>query len=127
MTVDKFNKFCGNLDHTSHVIQWGGAHVWKVAGKVFAIGGWNDGDYLFVKFKTSKLNHELLEEQAGMQLAPYLASRSMKWIQRTRPDTLDDSGLQNYIRETYRIVSLGLSKKKQRKLGLNKFNETANA
>ena len=127
MTVDEFNKFCGNLDHTSHVIQWGGAHVWKVAGKVFAIGGWNDDDYLFVTSKTSELSYELLKEQDGLRPAPYLASRGMKWVQRTSPATLDDSGLQDYIRESYRIVSLGLSKKKQRELGLNEFNETANA
>ena len=126
MTVDEFNKFCGSLDHTSHVVQWGGAHVWKVAGKVFAIGGWSD-DYLFVTFKTSEVSYELLKEQDGLRPAPYLASRGMKWIQRTSPETLDDSGLRDYIRESYRIVSLGLSKKKQRELGLNEFSETVNA
>ena len=127
MTVDEFNKFCGSLDHTSRVVQWGGAYVWKVAGKVFAIGGWNDDDYLFVTFKTSEVSYELLKEQDGLRPAPYLASRGMKWIQRTSPETLDDSGLRDYIRESYRIVSLGLSKKKQRELGLNEFSETVNA
>ncbi|MCR6659935.1 MAG: hypothetical protein NVV72_11555 [Asticcacaulis sp.] len=32
------------------VVQWGGAHVWKVGGKVFAIGGWHDGVGLIVTF-----------------------------------------------------------------------------
>ena len=127
MTVDEFNTFCGRLDHAGHVVQWGGAHVWKVAGKVFAIGGWNDDDYLFVTFKTSEMSYELLKEQDGLRPAPYLASRGMKWIQRTSPATLDDEGLQDYIRESYRLVSLGLPKKTQRELGLNEFSETAKA
>ena len=30
---------------TTYVVQWGGAHVWKVGGKVFAIGGWERGQH----------------------------------------------------------------------------------
>ena len=40
MTYDEFNEFCSALPATSHVIQWGESHVWKVGEKVFAIGGW---------------------------------------------------------------------------------------
>jgi len=39
MTYEEFNDFCGSLAATSYVVQWGGSHVWKVGGKVFAIGG----------------------------------------------------------------------------------------
>ena len=39
MTLDEYNAFCGSLPSTTHVVQWGGADVWKVGGKVFAIGG----------------------------------------------------------------------------------------
>lgn len=119
MKVEEFNRFCGSLPHTSHVIQWGGAQVWKVAGKVFAIGGWNDEDFLYVTFKCSELSYNLLKEQSGLRPAPYLASRGMSWIQRTSAETLDDDGLKDYLKESYRLVSLGLTKKKQRELGLN--------
>ena len=44
MTLDEYNGFCASLAATTHVVQWGGAHVWKVGGKVFAIAGWNDGE-----------------------------------------------------------------------------------
>lgn len=44
MNIDGYNTYCGSLPATTHVVQWGGAHVWKVGGKVFAIGGWNDGE-----------------------------------------------------------------------------------
>ena len=32
MTRDRFNRFCAALRATTHVIQWGGADVWKVGG-----------------------------------------------------------------------------------------------
>ena len=49
MTYQEFNEFCRSLAATTNVIQWGGAHVWKVGGKVFAIGGWeNAGKPTFI-------------------------------------------------------------------------------
>src|SRR5690606_27443387 len=39
MTYPEFNDFCRSLPATTYVVQWGGSHVWKVGGKVFAIGG----------------------------------------------------------------------------------------
>lgn len=125
MKVEEFNRFCGSLPHASHVVQWGGAQVWKVAGKVFAIGGWNDEEFLYVTFKCSELSYNLLKEQSGLRPAPYLASRGMSWIQRTSAETLDDDGLKDYLKESYRLVSLGLTKKKQRELGLNQESSKA--
>ena len=81
MTYDEFNAFCGTLAATSHVVQWGGADVWKVAGKVFAIGGWDDGDGARFTFKASDIAYEMLQEQPGLRPVPYLAPRGMKWIQ----------------------------------------------
>lgn len=119
MTVDDYNQFCGALAHTHHVVQWGNAEVWKVADKVFAVGGWNDGEEFCVTFKCSKISFELLKEQEGLRPAPYLASRGFTWIQRTSADYMDDEMLQDYLKESYRLVSLGLTKKKQKELGLN--------
>ena len=50
---------------------------------------------------------------------PYLASRGMKWIQHYAPPGLSDDDLKAYLRQSHLIVSQGLSKKKQRELGLN--------
>lgn len=118
MNHDEFNDYCRSLRATTHVVQWGGAEVWKVGGKVFAIGGWNDGTAAFT-FKVSRTAFEILKEQEGLRPAPYLASRGMSWIQRTDDATLDDDGLKDYLRESHRIVSLGLPKKRQKELGLN--------
>ena len=117
MTYDDFNGFCRALPATSHVVQWGGSDVWKVGGKVFAIGGWGDGEPAFT-FKVSPLSYEILKEQPGLRPAPYLASRGMKWIQHYAQPGLSDDDLKAYLRESHKIVAQGLTKKKQKELGL---------
>ncbi len=117
MTYDEFNGFCRALPATSYVMQWRGSHVWKVGGKLFAIGGWADGEAAFT-FKVNDIAYEMMKDQPGLRPAPYLASRGMKWIQHYARPGLADADLKDYLRESHRIVSLGLSKKKQRELGL---------
>ncbi|MCI5075268.1 MmcQ/YjbR family DNA-binding protein [Oricola sp.] len=118
MQLDAYNAFCATLPATTHVVQWGGAHVWKVGGKVFAIAGWSDGDTLGVTFKVSGLAFDILKEQPGLRPAPYLASRGMTWIQRQTDATMDDEALKEYLAESHRIVASGLTRRLRRKLGL---------
>ena len=117
MTYDEFNTFCRSLPATTYVVQWSGSHVWKVGGKVFAIGGWHDDEPSFT-FKVSEISYEMLKDQPGLRPAPYLASRGMKWIQHFARPGLSDGELQDYIRESHVIISQGLSKKLRIELGL---------
>ena len=117
MTYKEFNKFCRSLPPTTYVMQWGGSHVWKVGGKVFAIGGWQEDQASFT-FKVSDIAYEMLKEQPGLRPAPYLASRGMKWIQHFAKPGLPDGALRDYILQSHTIVAQGLSKKKRVALGL---------
>ncbi|MEA5465980.1 MmcQ/YjbR family DNA-binding protein [Leptothoe sp. PORK10 BA2] len=119
MTYDEFNDFCRSLAATSYVMQWGDSHVWKVGGKVFAIGGWGQNDQPAFTFKVSELTFELLRDEPGFRPAPYMAARGMKWIQQYEALEDTDEPLKDYLKESHRIVSLGLTKKKQKELGLN--------
>jgi len=118
LTYEEFNAYCQSLPATTYVMQWGGSHVWKVGGKVFAIGGWENGKYPGITFKVSDMAFDLLQDQAGLRPAPYLASRGMKWIQHHAEPGLPDDDLKSYLAQSHRIVSLGLTKKKQKELGL---------
>ncbi len=122
VTYDEFNRFCAALPATTHVVQWGGAQVWKVGGKVFAIGGWDKADRPAFTFKTSQLNYDYLADKPGYRPAPYLAARGMKWIQQYDAPDSDDDELRYYLRESHRIVSLGLSRKRQKELGLDQLD-----
>jgi predicted DNA-binding protein (MmcQ/YjbR family) len=117
MTYKQFNAFCRSLRASTHVVQWGGSHVWKVGGKVFAIGGWEDDEPSFT-FKVSDIAFEMLQQQPGLRPAPYLASRGLKWIQHFEKPGLSDASLRDYIRQSHALVAQGLSKKMRKKLGL---------
>ncbi len=119
MTYDEYNNLCSSLPATSYIVQWGNSHVWKVGGKLFAIGGWEKIDEPAFVFKVSDHNFEVLSEQPGFRPAPYMASRGMKWIQQYDAAENTDEALEYYLNESHRIVSLGLTKKKQKELGLN--------
>ncbi len=116
MTYDEFNNYCQSLRATSYVMQWGNSHVWKIGGKVFALGGWEKVNKPAFTFKTSESNFLLLQDEQGFRPAPYMASRGMKWIQIY--DVSDSETIKYYLYESYKIVSAGLTKKKQKELGL---------
>lgn len=118
MTLDEFNSFCALLPQTTHIVQWGGLQVWKVGGKVFAIGGWHNDTTLAVTFKCSRMSFELLRETPGIRPAPYFASRGMSWLQRFDAASMDDETLKDYLRESHRIVAQGLPRKVRNGLGL---------
>ena len=121
MTRDEFNAFCSAMMATSHVVQWGGSDVWKVGpqhgGKVFAICGWSEGEDAFT-FKVTPFAYEVLSEMPGLRPAPYLASRGMKWIQQHAAPGLSDAELKEHLELSYKLVAMGLSKRKRAELGL---------
>lgn len=120
MLVDQYNRFCGSLPAAEHVVQWGASEVWKVGGKIFAVAGWNkDSDTLGVTFKVSPVDFGILVGLPGIRPAPYLASRGMSWVQHYAVPGFSDDVLQEHILESHQLVSLGLTKKKLRELGLN--------
>lgn len=118
MTYAEFNSFCAALPASAHVVQWGGAQVWKIGGKVFAIGGWADAAPAFT-FKVDSLAFEMLNGQPALRPAPYLASRGMSWIQHFAAPGLSDADLCAYIRRSHAIVAGGLSRKLRRELRLD--------
>ncbi|MGQ0335291.1 MmcQ/YjbR family DNA-binding protein [Halomonas elongata] len=118
MTYDEYNDVCRCLPATTYVMQWGGSHVWKVGGKVFAIGGWEKLDTPAFTFKVSELDFEVLRDQPGFRPAPYLASRGLKWIQLYDGHQCPNDELSHYLGKSHHLVTMGLSKKRRRELGL---------
>ena len=120
LSMAEYDAFCAGLPAATTVVQWGGAHVWKVGGKVFAIA-WDDetpGHEPLITFKCSDLSFDMLKDLPGVRPAPYLASRGLKWIQRTGNETLDGDGVRTYLAESHRIVAKGLTRRKRAELGL---------
>ncbi len=98
-------------------MQWGGSHVWKVGGKVFAIGGWNR-DGVGITFKVSQLAFEALKGRPGLRPAPYMASRGLSWIQHHASPGMDDDELLDHVRASYQLVAAKLPRAARRQFGL---------
>jgi len=118
MSPEAYNAFCAALPATTHVVQWGGADVWKVGGKVFAIARLQEDGEAAISFKCSPLAFDILKEQPGLRPAPYLASRGMKWIQWQTAESMPDDALQDYLRESHRLAAAGLTRRLRSELGL---------
>jgi len=105
MNRNEFDGFCAGLPHATHAVQWGDASVWKVGGKVFAIGGWSQSAEFAVTFKCTETSFAVLKDLPGLRPAPYLASRGLTWIQRVDRRTLVDAELQNHLRQSHALVA----------------------
>ncbi len=117
MTRTEFDAYCKTLKATTHVEQWGGASVWKIGGKIFAIcSKWGEGDHTRIGFKCSDLAYAILREQPGIIPAPYLARA--KWVQIETDEAMSDEDIRDHIRTAHRIVTGKLTKAQRRELGL---------
>lgn len=121
MSYDDYDAYCGSLPATARVIQWGGAHVWKVGGKVFAIGGWSKGGAPHITFKCTEVAFEILKDMPGLRPAPYLAPRGGKWIQMYDQPGLGDTDLKDHIAQSHRLVAEKLTRKLKAELGLEDY------
>lgn len=130
MTPQDFDAYCSAKPGTSHVIQWGGASVWKVGGKIFAIcSAWTPVEdvntdanqvpsgFQPISFKCSDLAFELLPEREGIIPAPYLARA--KWVQLTRPDAMSEADIKLHLDAAYDIIASKLTRKLRSELGIS--------
>ena len=116
-----FDAFCKTLPATEMVIQWGGAHVWKVGGKIFAIcGPWGEDRpdrSPKISFKASDMAFRMLTEESGLIPAPYLGR--YKWVQIQQAGVLPDNDLKAYISEAHRLVAAKLPRRVRKELKLD--------
>ena len=110
LSRDDFEKICFSLPHTTHVVQWGNASVFKVGGKIFAIySRWDDEDYDVIGFKASDQSFAILPTQEGIRPAKYLARA--KWVQVSHEAGWDDDTFRDYIKNAYQLIFEKLPKK----------------
>ena len=117
MTREEFDSFCSTLPASTHVVQWRGASVWKVGGKMFAIGSNPGGGRdMAIRFKCSETAYEVLCQQQGIIPAPHLARAG--WVQVLTPEAMSDADTRLYLKEAHRLIAARLSRAVQADLGL---------
>lgn len=117
MTRSEFDSYCNAMTGTSHVVQWGGASVWKVGGKIFALcASVEEEGFARISFKCSDIAFEILPEQDGIIPAPYLARA--KWVQLMDPDAMNDEDIKLHLDAAHAIVASRLTRKIRQELGI---------
>jgi predicted DNA-binding protein (MmcQ/YjbR family) len=117
MKLEDFDALCRGLPAATYVNQWGGSHVYKIGGKIFAIApSFGEGDPPGYMFKVSDMAYELLIEQELARPAPYLARA--KWVQLSRRDTLPAGELKAYLTQAHAIIAARLTKAMRKALKL---------
>ena len=97
------------------MVQWGGASVWKVGGKIFALAV-GDGPDTKVSFKCSELAYAILTEMPDIIPAPYLARA--KWVQVVTAQGMSDENIKEHIDAAYEIIAAKLTKAQRATLGI---------
>lgn len=112
MTPEAFDAAALALPAATHVVQWGGADVFKVGGKIFAIRGLTSGFSL----KVSDIAYAVMTETGMARPAPYLARA--KWVAFDDLAAQDAEEVAGWLADAHAIVSRKLTRAVRRELGL---------
>jgi len=101
---------------------FGDSDVFKVGGKMFALISVRDGRPAGVWFKAGQTSAAILTQIEGIRPCPYLAWAH--WVAMDGLKVLKPGELREYLSRAHALVASGLSKKKQRELGLPESQRT---
>lgn len=111
---EAFDRLCAGFPGVSHVVQWGGASVWKVGGKVFAIHS-NWGEDGGIVLKPTEMGREIWRGAAGVAPAPYLGRAG--WII-IAAGAMSDEELSDMIAASHAQAAAKLTRAKRAELRL---------
>ncbi len=112
MTPEALEAAALALPATEKVIQWGGADVYKVGGRVFAIANLEGG----LSIKVSDIAYAVLIETGRARPAPYLARA--KWVAFEALEDLDAEEVRGWLAAAHALVAAKLTRKARAELGL---------
>lgn len=112
MTPDGFEAAALALPATTKVVQWGGARVYKVGGRIFAIAGLGGA----ISLKVTDLAYEVLVETGQARPAPYLARA--RWVAFDDIESLDEREVADWLNTAHALVAARLTRAQRTELGI---------
>jgi predicted DNA-binding protein (MmcQ/YjbR family) len=112
VTPEAFDRACRALPAVTMVVQWGDANVYKVGGKVFALGAPDGGCSL----KVTDIAFEALTESGRARQAPYFARA--KWVRFDDLAAVDEGEMADWLTTAHALVVAKLTGKQRAELGL---------
>ena len=115
MDIETVRTYCLSFPHATENVQWGNDLVFKIAGKMFAVGVLEGASKYCLSFKCTEEKFAELIEQDGIDPAPY--SARYHWVAFKSFDVLSEKELKGLLRNSYDLVFEKLSKKLKAELG----------
>ena len=113
MTPEAFEAAALALPATEKVVQWGGADVYKVGGRIFALRTLEGA----LSIKVSDIAYAVLVETGRARPAPYLARA--KWVAFEALEDLDAEEVRGWLAAAHALVAAKLTRKTRTELGLS--------
>ncbi|MDJ0837606.1 MAG: MmcQ/YjbR family DNA-binding protein [Acidobacteriota bacterium] len=114
MDVKAVKAFCLALPGTTEDLKWENDLCFLVGNKMYAVLGITD-EPVSISFKTTPEWFDLLITRDGIDPAPYVGR--YKWVRLARLTALDSVELQEYLRESYKLIFAKLPARIKREVG----------
>lgn len=115
MNTDALRTFCLKLPSVTEDIKWGNDLCFSVGGKMFCVSSL-DAPFK-IAFKVPDEEFDELSSKEGFMPAPYMARA--KWVLVSGPSRLGKKEWEHFIRQSYELVKLKMSKKARKELGID--------
>jgi predicted DNA-binding protein (MmcQ/YjbR family) len=114
MNVEALRKICSSLPAVTEDIKWGNDLVFSVGDKMFCVASLEPP--FSCSFKVSDDEFDELSNQNGFIPAPYMARA--KWVLVTDETKLAKKEWEQYVKQSYELITRKLTKKLRAKLGV---------
>ena len=115
MIADELHSLCGSWPGVASSVKWEDDLVFTVAGKMFAVSCLRGPDRERLSFKVDPERFLELTDQPGIVPAHYMARAF--WITIAEPERFKRAEIESFVRHSYELVRVRLSKKMQATLG----------
>lgn len=112
MNIEELREFCCTLPGVTEDIKWGNNLAFSIGGKLFCLADLDPP--LQIALKVTESDFADLTETEGIIQAPYFAR--MKWIKVLNEDRFSRKDWEKYLRQSYELVKMNLSKKMRESL-----------
>lgn len=115
MNPEDLERFCMNLPAVTEDVKWDNDLVFSVGGKMFCVTSLDPP--FKVSFKVPDHDFDEVSSRNGFMPAPYLARA--KWVLVTQPEKLNQKEWMSFIKQSYELVKLKLTRKTRKDLGID--------
>ena len=114
MDIEMLRKICSSLRAVTEDVKWGNDLVFSVGDKMFCAASLEPP--FSCSFKVPDDEFDEISNKNGFTPAPYMARA--KWVLVTDPSKLNKKDWERYLKQSYELIKIKLTKKLREKLGI---------